>query len=73
MDMLCVCGGGVLPGWRAKSGVGNYNDQSPKQGSIRFNSLTKTIHFAHLGILFIYVNMYLSCVLLLLAMRNSTS
>ena len=31
-----------------------YNAESPKQGSIRFNSIIKTIHFAHLGIMFIY-------------------
>ena len=36
------------------SGSGNYNAESPKQGSKRFNSITKTIHWAHLGILFIY-------------------
>ena len=29
-----------------------------KQGSKRFNSITKTIHFAHLGLLFIYKNVY---------------
>ena len=33
-----------------------YNAESPKQGNKRFNSITKTIHFAPLGILF---NIYL--------------
>ena len=31
-----------------------YNARSLKQGSKRFNSITKTIHFAHLVLLFIY-------------------
>ena len=35
-------------------GVGEYNAESPKQGSKRFNSISKKVHFAHLGILFIY-------------------
>ena len=43
-----------MPGQQAGSGVSNYNAESPKQDSKRFNSITKTIHFAHLGILFIY-------------------
>ena len=43
-----------MTGRRAGSGVGKYNAESSKQGSKRFNSITKTIHFAHLGILFIY-------------------
>ena len=30
------------------SGVGKYNAKSPRQGSKRFNSITKTIHFARL-------------------------
>ena len=47
-------GGGVMLGRRAGSGVGKYNAESPKQSSKRFNSIMKTIHFAHLGILFIY-------------------
>ena len=34
--------------------VGLYVAESPKQGSKSFNSFTKTIHFSHLGILFIY-------------------
>ena len=42
--------GGAMSGRRAGSGVGKYNAESPKQGSKRFNSITKTIHFAHLGI-----------------------
>ena len=33
---------------------GKFNAESPKQGSKRLNSITKTIHFAHLGLLFIY-------------------
>ena len=47
-------GGGVMLGRQAGSCVGKYNDESPKQGSKSFNSFTKTIHFAHLSILFIY-------------------
>ena len=46
-------GGGVMFGM-AWLGVGKYNAKSPKQGSKWFNSITKTIHFAHLGILIIY-------------------
>ena len=46
--------GGVMPGRLAGSGVHKYNAESPNQGRKRFNSITKTIHFAHLGILFIY-------------------
>ena len=42
-----------MPDRRAGS-VGKYNAESPKQDSRRFNSITMTIHFAHLGILFIY-------------------
>ena len=30
-------------------GDGKYNAESPKQGCKRFNSMTKTIHFAQLG------------------------
>ena len=47
---FCVYGSGVMLGRRAASGVGKYNAESPKQGSKRFNSITKTIHFAHLVI-----------------------
>ena len=36
--------------------VGKYNVESLKQGSKRFNSIKKTIHFAYLGILFICAN-----------------
>ena len=50
--MLCVYGGGVMLDRRASI---QYNAESLKQGSKRLNSITKTIHFAHLGILFIYV------------------
>ena len=32
-----------------------YNDESPKQGSKKINSIMKTIPFAHLVILCIYV------------------
>ena len=56
-DQIRTCfvyGGGVMPGWRPGSGVGKYNAESPKQGSKRFNSITKRIRFAHLGILFIF-------------------
>ena len=49
-----VYGGGVMTGRRAGSGVGKHNAESPKQGSRRFDSITNTIHFAHLGIFFIY-------------------
>ena len=41
-----------MAGRWAGSGVGKYNNESPKQGSKRFNCIT--IHFAHLGIIFIY-------------------
>ena len=43
-----------MPGRRAGSSVGKYNAESSKQGSIRFNFITKTINFAHMVILFIY-------------------
>ena len=36
------------------SGVGKYNAAIPKQGSKSFNFISKTIHLAHLGVLFIY-------------------
>ena len=59
--MLCVYGGGVMPGRRAGSGVDMYvlyctvyNAESPNQGSESLNFITKTIHFLHFGILFIY-------------------
>ena len=52
--MCFLYGGGVMLSWRAGSGVGKYNAKTPKQDSKRFNFITKTIHFAHLGILFIY-------------------
>ena len=38
-----------------QAGRVNYNAKSPKHGKKTFDSITKTIHFAHLGILFIYV------------------
>ena len=38
---------------RLAAGVGKYNAKSPKQGIKRFYSITKSIHFAHLGILFV--------------------
>ena len=44
----------MMLGRQAGSGVGQYNAKSPKQDSKVFNSITKTIQFAHLGILFIY-------------------
>ena len=46
--------GGVMSGRDAELGVGQYIAESPKQGSKKFNSITKAIHFAHLVILFIY-------------------
>ena len=49
----CLFGSGVMPGCRAGLGVGKYNAESPKKASKRFNFITKTIHFAHPGILFI--------------------
>ena len=51
----CLYSGGVMPFRREGSAVGKYNAKSLKQGSKRFNFITRTIHFAHLGILFIYV------------------
>ena len=45
-------------GRRAGSFVGRYNAENPKQDSKRFNSITKTIHFAYLGLLFIYEAKY---------------
>ena len=53
-ETCSVYGGGVQPGRRAGSGVGWYIVESPKQVRKRFSSITKTIHFAHLVILFIY-------------------
>ena len=51
-------GGVVMPGRRTQGQVlastYSYNAESQKQGSNRFNSITKMIHFANLGILFIY-------------------
>ena len=41
----------------AGSGVGKYIAESPKQSSKRLNSITKTILFTQLVILFIYVSM----------------
>ena len=38
----------------AKSGAEKYNTESPRQSSERFNSNSETIHFANLGILFVY-------------------
>ena len=46
----------MMPGRRAGSGVGKYVAESPKQGSKRFISVTKTNHFANLSILFIFAN-----------------
>ena len=47
-----------MPGWRAGLGVGKYTVQcrEPKTGhqKVQLYSITKTIHVAHLGILFIY-------------------
>ena len=56
MDMLCVRWWSDA-GPAVRSGVDKYiyNAESPKQGSKRFNFFRKAIHFAHLGILFIYV------------------
>ena len=45
-----------MRGRRAGSGVGKYEytEERPKQSRKRFNCITKTIHFAHLSILFTY-------------------
>ena len=51
-----VYSGGVTLGQQNGSGGGKYNAGSPKQGSKRFNSITKTIHFAHLGTVY-YLSM----------------
>ena len=45
-----------MSGRRAGSGVGKYNAKGSKQDSKRFNSITKTSHFDHLDILFIYAS-----------------
>ena len=51
-----------MPGQQAGSGVSNYNAESPKQDSKRFNSITKTIQFAHLVLLLIYgTNLKVQC------------
>ena len=57
-------GGGVMPGRRQGQVISHhlttddkYNADSSKQGSKRFKSITKTIHFAHLYKLFIYREM----------------
>ena len=43
---ICVLyGGGEMPGWLPGSVVSWYIAESPKQGSKRFHSITKTIHF----------------------------
>ena len=52
--------GGVMPGRRAGSGVSKYSMYKPKQGSKRFNSIKKTIHFSPLVILIIYAYMPLT-------------
>ena len=43
-----------MRGRRTGSGDGKCIAESPKQNSKRFNFITKTIHFAHLVVLFIY-------------------
>ena len=52
--MLCVRRWSDAGPWQSGSGVGKYSAEIPKQGSQRFNSVTKPIHFAHLDILFVY-------------------
>ena len=47
-------GRGVMPGRQAGSGVGLHIAKSPKQGSKRFISITNTLLFAQLVILFFY-------------------
>ena len=47
-------GGDMYAGTAAGSGGGKYNADSPTQGGKRGNSIRTKIHFAHLGILFIY-------------------
>ena len=44
----------MIAGRLAGSNVGKYNAESSKQGSKRLNFITKTSHFAHLDMLFIY-------------------
>ena len=45
----------LIPQYQISKKSGKYDAESPKQGSKRFNSITKKIHFAHLGILIIYI------------------
>ena len=45
-----------MPGPRAGSGVGKYNAESSKQGSKRFKSIAKTIHYLVNVISFDYVH-----------------
>ena len=47
-------GRGEMPGRQAGSGVGLHIAKSPKQGSKRFISITNTLLFAQLVILFFY-------------------
>ena len=49
--------GGVMSGRDAELNVGQYIAESPKQGSKRYNSITKTIHFAHLVTVY-YLSIY---------------
>ena len=50
---LFVFIGGVMPGQHAGSDVGKHNAERPKQAGKRFNSITKTIHFAHLQLYYL--------------------
>ena len=53
--MQTVYGGEVMPCRRAGSGLAStVKCLEPKTGQKKVNSITKTIDFAHLGILFIY-------------------
>ena len=43
-----------MPGLLAGSGGGKYSTREPKTGEQKVQLSSKTNHFAHLGILFIY-------------------
>ena len=53
---------------RAGSGGGKYKAKSPIQGRKGFNPITKTIHLAHLVILFIFI--YYLCLPLAILSQN---
>ena len=60
MTLQTVYGGEVMPCRRAGSGLAStVKCLEPKTGQKKVNSITKTIDFAHLGILFIYEVKYI--------------